>query len=199
MNYTECLFCFLFLYLIPSCEGIWNNNPSSPWMSQCIWSLLDVTVKFLSVLCDNVSPLMRISMLTHDPPSTLYEIEDYRQVLSCCFSDESFHLQCLRCLLPIQRFSIFSTGFPFDSSSTNLSSTRMSRIFGSSISSTRTPQILPLTFMRAGFICGARSKNSPYVVSLFSRWSSSSCCSRSATPSVHRPPLWSDPYAPPWR
>jgi len=42
---------------MPSCEGIWNNSPSAPWMSQCIWSLLEVTVRFLSVLCDNGSPL----------------------------------------------------------------------------------------------------------------------------------------------
>ena len=45
-----------------------------------------------------VSPLMWIAILLHDPPPTLYEVEDHRQVLSCCFSDESFHLQCLRCL-----------------------------------------------------------------------------------------------------
>ena len=38
-----------------------------------------------------VSPLMGIAILSHDPPSTLYEIENHRQVLSCCFSDESFH------------------------------------------------------------------------------------------------------------
>ena len=43
-----------------------------------------------------VSPLMRIAILSHDPPPTLYEVEDHRQVLNCCFSDESFHLQCLQ-------------------------------------------------------------------------------------------------------
>ena len=34
--------------------------------------------------------------------STLYEVENHRQILSRCFSDVSFHLQCLRCLLPIK-------------------------------------------------------------------------------------------------
>lgn len=42
---------------------------------------------------------------------------------------------------PQSSLSIFSTGFPFAISSTSLSSIRMSRIFESSISSMRTPQI----------------------------------------------------------
>ena len=33
------------------------SSTSFPGSSQCIWSVLDVTVRFLSVLCDNGSPL----------------------------------------------------------------------------------------------------------------------------------------------
>ena len=38
-----------------------------------------------------VSPLMRIAILSHDPPSTLYEIEDHRQVRSNGLSDYALH------------------------------------------------------------------------------------------------------------
>ena len=56
---------------------------------------------------------------------------------------------------------IFSMGLPLASSSTSLSRYRMSRMSGSSISSTRMPQILPVISARSGFIAGAFRKKSP--------------------------------------
>lgn len=54
--------------------------------------------------------------------------------------------------------NIFSSGRPRASSSISLSSTRISRISGSSMVSIRTPQIVPVTADRAGFIAGAEAK-----------------------------------------
>ena len=46
-------------------------------------------------------------------------------------------------------------GFPLASSSTSLSRYRISRISGSSTSSTRTPQTVPVMRTRLGFMAGA--------------------------------------------
>lgn len=53
---------------------------------------------------------------------------------------------------------IFSIFLPLASSSTILSKNRISCINGSSIFSTRTPQIVPVIFFRLGFIIGACKK-----------------------------------------
>ena len=56
---------------------------------------------------------------------------------------------------------MFAIGFPLVSSSTSLSRYRISRIRGSSISSTLTPHTLPVMRLRFGFMAGALRKKSP--------------------------------------
>ena len=64
-------------------------------------------------------------------------------------------------LQKIVPLSTFVGGFPFASSSISLSKYRIFRISGSSISSTRTPQTVPVIFPQLGFIRGASRKKVP--------------------------------------
>lgn len=70
---------------------------------------------------------------------------------------------------------IFCIGLPLASSSMSLSRYRISRMIGSLISSTRTPQITPLISRRVGWGWGASVKNVSKSVP-FARCASNSAC-----------------------